>query len=78
MKIDVKFSVLEEKPVEAFSEAVVIETGGTGRGIPAGGKAGQVLCKVSDKDFDVEWSDIKIPEQYGLITYNQNKTITVT
>ena len=56
----------------------LLNKGGVANGIPAGGKAGQVLCKVSDQDFDVEWSDIKIPEQYGLITYNQNKIITVT
>lgn len=78
MKIDVKFNLLEENPVEAFSEAVVVETGGPGHGIPAGGKTGQVLCKVSDKDYDVEWADPKIPKEYGLITYDQNKTITVS
>lgn len=56
----------------------LLNKGGVANGLPAGGKAGQVLYKVSDRDYDVEWSDIKIPEQYGLITYNQNKTITVT
>jgi hypothetical protein len=45
-------------------------------GIPAGGKAGQYLCKQSDTDYDVVWADI--PEQYGLVTYDQNKTITIT
>lgn len=47
-------------------------------GIPAGGKAGQYLCKKSDDDYDIEWSDLKIPEQYGLVTYDQDKTITIT
>ncbi len=47
-------------------------------GIPPGGKAGQFLCKKSDKDYDVEWADFKIPEQYGLVTYDQDKTITIT
>lgn len=51
---------------------------GTVNGIPAGGKVGQFLCKKSDADYDVEWADFEIPEQYGLVTYDQNKTITIT
>lgn len=47
-------------------------------GTPPGGKAGQFLCKKSDEDYDVEWADFKIPEQYGLVTYDQDKTITIT
>lgn len=47
-------------------------------GIPAGGKAGQYLRKKSDADYDVEWADFEIPTEYGLITYNQDKTITIT
>lgn len=47
-------------------------------GIPPGGKAGQYLRKKSDADLDVEWADLEIPEQYGLITYDQDKTITIT
>ena len=47
-------------------------------GIPPGGKAGQFLCKASDEDFDVEWTDFEIPKEYGLITYDQDKTITIT
>jgi hypothetical protein len=47
-------------------------------GTPPGGKAGQFLCKKSDKDYDIEWADFKIPEQYGLVTYDQDKTITIT
>ena len=46
--------------------------------IPPGGKAGQYLRKKSDADRDVEWADLEIPEQYGLITYNQDKVITIT
>lgn len=46
-------------------------------GIPLGGKAGQFLCKQSDADGDVAWCDFKIPEQYGLVTYDQDKTITI-
>lgn len=49
-----------------------------GVGIPTGGKAGQYLRKKSDKDGDIEWADIEIPEQYGLITYDQDKAITIT
>lgn len=29
-----------------------------GAGVPAGGKAGQVLVKVSDADYDTEWQDM--------------------
>ena len=46
--------------------------------IPPGGKAGQYLRKKSDDDRDVEWAVFEIPEQYGLITYDQDKTITIT
>ena len=53
-------------------------TGLSGVGIPAGGKAGQVLCKNSDEDYDVIWSDPIIPEQYGLVSYDQDKTLTIT
>lgn len=49
-----------------------------GHGIPAGGKAGQFLCKQSDEDYDVAWADFEIPKEYGLVTYDQDKTITIT
>lgn len=49
-----------------------------GNGVPAGGKAGQYLRKRSDEDQDVEWADLEVPEQYGLVTYDQDKTITIT
>lgn len=44
----------------------------------AGGTAGQLLYKVSDADYDVEWRDLEIPSQYGLVSYDQDKTITVS
>lgn len=47
-------------------------------GVPPGGKTGQYLRKQSDADGDAVWSDLEIPEQYGLVTYDQNKTITIT
>lgn len=47
-------------------------------GIPPGGKAGQYLRKKSDADLDVEWADLEIPEQYGLVTYDNRKIITIT
>lgn len=56
----------------------MLNKGGVANGIPAGGKAGQLLYKKSDKDFDVEWRDMSIPEQYGLVTYDQDKTLTIT
>lgn len=56
----------------------LLNKGGVANGVPAGGKAGQLLYKKSDKDFDVEWRDMQIPEQYGLVTYDQDKTITIS
>lgn len=47
-------------------------------GVPPGGKAGQYLRKSSDADGDVEWANFEIPEQYGLVSYDQDKTITIT
>ena len=54
------------------------KNGGAVNGVPSGGKTGQFLCKKSDTDFDVYWTDFKIPDQYGLVAYDQNKTITIT
>ena len=50
----------------------------TGGGVPSGGKTGQLLYKNTDEDYDVKWEDLIIPEQYGLITYDQDRTITIT
>lgn len=47
-------------------------------GVPSGGKAGQYLRKKSDVDRDVEWADLEIPKEYGLISYNQDRTMTIT
>lgn len=47
-------------------------------GVPSGGKAGQYLRKKSDDDRDVEWADFEIPKEYGLISYDQDRTITIT
>lgn len=47
-------------------------------GLPPGGTAGQILTKKSEADGDVEWADLTIPKEYGLVTYNQNKTIIVS
>ena len=52
--------------------------GGGSGGVPPGGKAGQYLRKKSDADGDVEWADLEIPKEYGLITYDQDRTITIT
>ena len=32
-----------------------------GAGVPAGGKAGQVLMKKTDTDYETEWADIELP-----------------
>ena len=69
-----------ELATEEYVRKKIAELGGGsgGHGIPSGGKAGQYLCKQSDKDYDVVWCDLVIPEQYGLVTYDQDKTITIT
>lgn len=54
------------------------KNGGFTGGIPSGGKAGQILYKKSDEDFDAEWGDLRIPQEYGLVTYTQDRTITIT
>lgn len=43
--------------------------------LPEGGTVGQVLTKTED---GAVWADIVIPKEYGLITYDQDKTITIT
>lgn len=56
----------------------MLNKGGAANGIPAGGKAGQLLCKKTDADFDVEWCDFKIPAEYGRVTYDQDRTIKIS
>lgn len=63
---------------DGTKDSVVFEVPYSPNGVPAGGKAGQYLRKKSDADLDVEWADLVIPEQYGLVTYDQTKTITIT
>lgn len=36
--------------------------GDAANGLPAGGEAGQILCKASDNDYDAQWTDINLPE----------------
>ena len=40
------------------------------RSLPPGGRAGQLLYKVSDGDYDAQWRDLVIPPEYGRITYS--------
>lgn len=76
---DYVYTETEVKRWEDFEERLRrVEQSGGGGGIPSGGKAGQYLRKKSDADGDVEWTDLEIPEQYGLVTYDQDKTITIT
>lgn len=74
---------LLDKTADLDGRVEKLEQGGTGGGsggvsLPPGGKAGQVLTKVSDADGDVAWADITIPPEYGLITYYQDRKISVT
>lgn len=69
----------EDPPSDVYAQILdLLNRGGVANGLPAGGKAGQVLTKKTDKDYDVEWADIQIPEQYGLVTYDNRKVITIT
>ena len=43
--------------------------------LPEGGTVGQVLTRTED---GAGWADITIPKEYGLVTYDQDKTITLT
>ena len=43
--------------------------------LPDGGTVGQVLTRTEN---GAEWADITIPKEYGLVTYDQDKTITLT
>lgn len=66
-------------PDDVYNQIMeLLNKGGVANGLPPGGKAGQFLRKKSDSNFDVEWGDFEIPSEYGLITYDQDKTITIT
>lgn len=43
--------------------------------LPEGGTVGQVLTRTEN---GAEWADITIPKEYGLVTYDQDRTITVS
>lgn len=55
--------------VEEYMEANPVDP------LPEGGTVGQVLTKTED---GAAWADITIPKEYGLVTYDQDKTITLT
>lgn len=78
--IRIDYTYNDAGPVDNIINVEITElSGGNAKnGIPAGGKTGQYLCKQSDEDYDVVWADLIIPEQYGLVTYDQDKTITIT
>lgn len=63
---------------EQIAQAVADYLAKNPAGVPAGGKSGQYLRKKSDNDRDVEWADLEIPKEYGLISYNQDRTMTIT
>lgn len=78
--LEKRMKKIEESGVseEQLAKAVEAYLSKNPVGVPSGGKAGQYLRKKSDTDRDVEWADLEIPEQYGLVTYDQDKTITIT
>ena len=43
--------------------------------LPEGGMVGQVLTKTEN---GAGWEDVAIPKEYGLVTYDQDKTILVS
>lgn len=69
---------VSDEQIEAAVEKYLQENPLESVGVPSGGKTGQYLRKVSDNDGDVEWADFEIPAEYGLITYDNTKTLTIT
>lgn len=67
-----------DEQIAAAVEAYLKEHPPESAGVPSGGKAGQYLRKVSDDDGDVEWADFEIPSEYGLVTYDNTQTLTIT
>lgn len=66
-------------PEDVYNQIMeLLNRGGVANGLPPGGKDGQFLRKKSDSNFDVEWGDFEIPKEYGLVTYDQDRTITIT
>ena len=78
--LEKRINKLEEEgvSVEQLAKAVEDYLSKNPVGVPSGGKAGQYLRKKSDADRDVEWADLEIPKEYGLISYDQDRTITIT
>jgi hypothetical protein len=78
--LEKRMEAIEETGVseEQLAKAVEAYLSKNPVGVPNGGKAGQYLRKKSDTDRDVEWADFEIPQEYGLITYDQDRTITIT
>lgn len=53
------------------------EQGEVGIGVPSGGKAGQILAKTSDDDYDTEWKDntgidVKVPTKVSELENDNN------
>jgi len=40
-----------------------------GAGVPAGGKAGQILMKKTDADYETEWADIELPSDASGVSF---------
>lgn len=78
--LEKRMKAIEENGVSEEQLAIAVEAylSKNPIGVPSGGKAGQYLRKKSDTDRDVEWADFEIPQEYGLITYDQDKTISIT
>lgn len=78
--LEKRIKAIEENGVseEQLAKAVEAYLSKNPVGVPTGGKAGQYLRKKSDADRDVEWADFEIPQEYGLISYDQDRTITIT
>lgn len=64
--------------IELLNKVIASGGGGGTSGLPLGGKVGQYLRKASDEDGDAVWADLEIPPEYGLVTYDNNKIITVS
>lgn len=78
--LEKRIKAIEESGVseEQLAKAVEAYLSKNPVGVPLGGKEGQYLRKKSNADRDVEWADFEIPKEYGLISYDQDRTITIT
>jgi hypothetical protein len=66
---EIKVAVTDPAALTLLNEIKnAILLSGDGVGIPEGGQTGQVLTKVSEDDFDVNWQDVPVPQLADVAT----------